>query len=52
MNWICKQCCNGLDKFKETLDRAKELNASVRDYVRKNAEKAFDILEKEEEKRQ
>ncbi|HEY5600338.1 MAG TPA: LPP20 family lipoprotein, partial [Candidatus Manganitrophaceae bacterium] len=41
-----------LDKFKETLDRAKELNASVRDYVRKNAEKAFDILEKEEEKRQ
>lgn len=41
-----------LDKFKENIQQAKELNAAVRDYVRKNAEKAFDNLEKEEQKRQ
>lgn len=40
-----------LDKFKDNIQQAKELNATVRDYVRKNAEKAFESLEKEEEKR-
>jgi hypothetical protein len=30
----------------------KELNAEVRDFVRKNAEKAFEKLEAEEQKRQ
>jgi hypothetical protein len=40
-----------LDQFKDSLDRAKELNGEVRDYVKKNAEKAFDRLEEEEGKR-
>lgn len=40
-----------LDRFKENIQQAKELNAQVRDYVRKNAEKAFEALDKEEEKR-
>ena len=31
--------------FKKRLDKAKELNSEVRDFVRKNAEKAFDKLE-------
>ncbi|MBI4714996.1 MAG: LPP20 family lipoprotein [Nitrospirae bacterium] len=39
-----------LEKFKDSLERAKELNTEVRDYVKRNAEKAFDRLEKEEEK--
>jgi len=39
-----------LDKFKENIDKAKELNAAVRDYVRNNSEKAFKDLETEEEK--
>lgn len=39
-----------LDKVKENIQQAKELNAAVRDYVRQNAEKAFQALEKEEEK--
>ena len=30
---------------------AKELNAQVRDYVRRNADKLFERLEKEEDKR-
>ena len=38
-------------KFKNNLDKMKELNAGVRDFVRKNAEKAFDDLAAEEEKR-
>ena len=38
-------------KFKDSLDQIKELNSQVRDFVRKNAEKAFDNLEAEEEKR-
>jgi hypothetical protein len=40
-----------VEKLKENIQQAKELNASVRDYVRANAEKAFNQLEKEEEKR-
>ena len=36
----------------ETLQQAQELNAEVRDFVRKNAERAFQQLEKEEAKRQ
>lgn len=40
-----------LDKFKDNIQQARELNAAVRDYVRENAEKAFEVLEKEEEKR-
>ncbi|MBI3803952.1 MAG: LPP20 family lipoprotein [Nitrospirae bacterium] len=39
-----------LDRFKENIQQAKELNAQVRDYVKKNAEKAFEALDKEEEK--
>lgn len=39
-----------VDRFKENIQQAKELNAAVRDYVRANAEKAFNQLEKEEEK--
>ncbi len=41
-----------LENFKETLNKMKELNAEVRDFVRKNAEKAFEKLESEEQKRQ
>jgi hypothetical protein len=40
-----------LDDMKEQLAQAKELNSQVRDYVRKNAERLFDKLEKEEDKR-
>ena len=40
-----------LDDMKENMMRAKELNAEVRDYVRKNADRLFERLEKEEEKR-
>jgi len=40
-----------LQTFKDNMDKAKELSTSVRDYVRKNAEKAHMDLEKEEEKR-
>ena len=40
-----------LDSFKNNLDKMKELNAKVRDYVRKNADKLHDQLEKEEEKK-
>ncbi|NKE69603.1 hypothetical protein MNODULE_02420 [Nitrospiraceae bacterium HYJII51-Mn-bac16s-1-B09] len=39
-----------LDKFKDNIQQARELNAAVRDYVRENAEKAFEALDKEEEK--
>ncbi|MBI5180943.1 MAG: LPP20 family lipoprotein [Nitrospirae bacterium] len=41
-----------LENFKETLNKMKEMNAEVRDFVRKNAEKAFEKLEAEEQKRQ
>jgi hypothetical protein len=40
-----------LASFKDNIDKAKELSGAVRDYVRKNAEKAHMDLEKEEEKR-
>ena len=41
-----------LERFKEAAQNMKELNAQVRDYVQKNAEKGFDRLEAEEAKRQ
>jgi hypothetical protein len=40
-----------LESFKNSLDKLKELNSSVRDYVKENAEKAFDSLADEEQKR-
>ncbi len=40
-----------LARFSENIKKAKELNASVRDFVKQNAEKAFDKLEAEEAKR-
>lgn len=40
-----------IKKFKNSLEEIKELNAAVRDYVRKNAERAFDDLAEEESKR-
>lgn len=40
-----------LEDMKNNLEQAKELNAQVRDFVRQNADKLFDRLEKEEDKR-
>lgn len=40
-----------INNFKNSLDKARELNSEVRDFVRKNAEKAFDELEAEEVKK-
>lgn len=40
-----------LKDVQEQLTQARELNSQVRDYVRKNAERLFDRLEKEEDKR-
>ncbi len=40
-----------LEEMKNNLEQAKELNSQVRDYVKKNADKLFDRLEKEEDKR-
>lgn len=40
-----------LDDMKEAMMQARELNAEVRDFVRKNAERLFDRLEQEEGKR-
>lgn len=40
-----------LETFKEQIGRMKELNAQARDFVRKNAEQAFDRLQQEEDKR-
>jgi hypothetical protein len=40
-----------LESFTDNLSKMKELNAKVRDYVRKNAERVHMDLEKEEEKR-
>ncbi|MBH0191300.1 MAG: hypothetical protein HP492_05960 [Nitrospira sp.] len=40
-----------LEEMKINMEKAKELNAQVRDYVRKNADRLFERLEKEEEKR-
>ena len=39
-----------LDSFTNQLEKMKELNGKVRDYVRKNAERAFMDLEQEEAK--
>lgn len=39
------------EKFRDGLDQLKQLNEKVRDYVRKNADKAFDELNAEEAKR-
>ncbi len=40
-----------LESIKDSLSQARELNAEARDFVRKNAEKMFDRLEKEEAKK-
>jgi hypothetical protein len=40
-----------LESFKNSLDKIKELNSAVRDYVKQNAEKSFDSLAAEEQKR-
>ena len=40
-----------LERVKDQLGQAKELNGQVRDFVRKNADRLFEKLEKEEEKR-
>lgn len=40
-----------LDEMKNNLEQAKELNKDVRDFVRKNADRLFERLEKEEDKR-
>ena len=37
--------------MKNNLEQAKELNGQVRDFVRKNADRLFERLEKEEDKR-
>ncbi|MBC7793828.1 MAG: hypothetical protein H7Z43_08975, partial [Clostridia bacterium] len=37
--------------FTDNLDKMKELNSQVRDYVRQNADRVHMDLEKEEEKR-
>lgn len=39
-----------LDDMKDALQQAEELDAEIREFVRKNAERAFDRLEKEEAK--
>lgn len=39
-------------EMQETLAQAQELDSEVRDFVRKNAQRAFEELEKEEAKRQ
>jgi hypothetical protein len=41
-----------LENVKDMLMQSKELNSQVRDYVRKNADRAFERLEKEEQKRE
>lgn len=40
-----------LDKFKENLDRMKELNSDVKEYVKKNADRLHKELANEEDKR-
>ena len=40
-----------LSDMKEQLAQARQPNSQVRDFVRKNAERLFDQLEKEEQKR-
>ncbi len=40
-----------LETFKDQVGRMKELNEAARDFVRKNAEKAFERLQEEEDRR-
>ena len=40
-----------LEDMKNNLEQAKELNSQVRDFVRRNADRLFERLEQEEEKR-
>lgn len=40
-----------LEDMKNNLEQARELNAQVRDFVRKNADRLFERLEKEEDRR-
>jgi hypothetical protein len=40
-----------LASFKESVNQMKELNETARDFVRKNAERAFDRLQQEEDRR-
>lgn len=40
-----------LKDMQDAIEQAKELNSQVRDFVRRNSERLFDRLEKEEEKR-
>ena len=40
-----------LASFKDNVSQMRELNAAARDYVRKNAERAFDRLQQEEDRR-
>jgi hypothetical protein len=37
--------------FKEQVGQMRELNSAARDFVRKNAEQAFERLQQEEDKR-
>lgn len=41
-----------LDDVKDMLTQSTELNSQMRDFVRKNADRAFERLEKEEQKRE
>ncbi|MBI5058026.1 MAG: LPP20 family lipoprotein [Nitrospirae bacterium] len=41
-----------LNAFKDSLDKSKELDSKVKDYIRQNAEKMHEQLEKEEAKMQ
>jgi hypothetical protein len=41
-----------LDDVKDMLMQSRELNSQMRDFVRKNADRAFERLEKEEQKRE
>jgi hypothetical protein len=41
-----------LEDVKDMLTQSKELNGQMQDFVRKNADRAFDRLEKEEQKRE
>jgi hypothetical protein len=40
-----------LASFKDNVSQMRELNAAARDYVRKNAERAFERLQQEEDRR-
>ena len=41
-----------LEDVKDMLMQSNELNSQMRDFVRKNADRAFERLEKEEQKRE